>query len=239
MRTLFPVLAVVAVLIGAVEGFAQGITDADIERTATMLRSQGQSEEQIQAIIANMKMAQTNVAAMESMQSTGMSEQEAAQRVAGFSDEDVAKLTAMEQGFAAQQAEVDKMALQREIAQFRADNAAKPDAMVVVDGVPYTLKVFECVRKRDTFSISAEGEPTRPRHRGPRLNAGRSGPFAGGDGGRMYYIESLQFSADGVAAGLGQSKGRFEGDRFVFDGMSASGSSDRPSVPFRVDIDCS
>lgn len=214
---------------------AQGITDADIQKTAEVMRAAGQTEAQIQRTIQSMKDAQKFTRDMGAIQASDMSEEEAARCAAGFSDSEVAQMEVLDQSLARQDAKISQMGLERDIAEFRAEHGDKPNATVSVEGEVLELKVVKCEREGELFSLYAEGEPVRNRRKGPTLNARRASAY--GQGG---YFESISFkTADFKSYGVNQRTGIFEGDTFSFEGMTDTSVVGEVSVPFSVTADCS
>ncbi len=217
---------------------AHAQTDQQLEQIAAQMKAAGQSEQQIEQTLESMRAAQKFQQQLESKQASGMSEEQAAMEAAGLSPKNIAAITTMQEQSAGLNDLAAKAKLERAINAFRAEHGTKPVITVTVEDQQHFLKLISCDQKTDTFNIYAEAEPTTLGRDAARFRASRSGPFAGGDGGKSYYLESLQFTSDsGHSYQLEQGTGTFEGEQFKFAGEVIH-SDDKTMAQLSISLEC-
>ena len=228
-------LALFSVAISPRAGQAQLPTDDEIQQAVEVMRAAGQSEETIDQFLQSMRGAQAFASNKATAEEDGLSEEDAARRAAGFTDSQMSEMSAMDNHLAEMNANIERQNLQRDIAAFNDMHGDKHDATVIIEGEVYSLKVIECKRDGETFSLYAEGEPKQHRRKGPSLNARRASAY--GQGG---FYESIHFkTSDFRDYGVGQQTGRFEGDKFIFDGTTDTPIVGEKTVSLSVRADCS
>ncbi len=234
--TLFGLACGLSVPFFITQTYAQ--TNQEFEQIAAQMRAAGQSEQQIKQTLESMRVAQKFQQEVEANQASGMSEEQAAMQAAGLSPENIAAITTMQEQSAGLNELAAKAKLDRAINAFRAEHGAKPSITVTVEDQEHLLKLIRCDQKIDTFNIYAEAEPTSQGHGSAKFQASRSGPFAGGDGGKSYYLESLMFTNDdGHSYHLAQGTGSFEGNLFKFTGEVTQSKEVTPAQ-LSVSLEC-
>ena len=216
-------------------GEAQGPTNDEIQQAVEAMRAAGQSEEAIDQFLQAMNGVQAFTNNKTTEEENGLSEEDAARRAAGFTESQISEMSALDDRLAEMNANIERQNLQRDIAAFNDEHGDKPNATVIVDGKTYSLKVIECERDGETFSLYAEGAPEQHRRKGPSLHARRASAY--GQGG---FFESIHFKTSYFEDyGLGQRTGRFEGDKFTFDGLTDTPVVGAAPVTLIVRADCS
>ena len=213
---------------------AQVLTAEEIEQTATTMRQSGTPEETVQQFIEASRQANKIQQDLQSLQSG-----EPVSEDSVIPKENAGTLGNLFQNFAAISEANEARQLQVEVREFVAQHAEKPDFAVFVGDKVYAMKLMMCQRDGEAFQIHLEAMPDTVGKRGPALFASRSGPYAGGDNGEVYYLESLRFDSSDLKVNAGDMTGVFSGDTFSFDGMSAVTSSNTESMKMRVELTCS
>lgn len=212
---------------------AQSMTQEQIDQMAAMMRSQGQTEAQVEKFIEQMKGVQKFSQELEANQATGMTEEQAARKAAGFSDQEMANMEKMDLKVSKMEKMSADIALMRKQREFDNKYAGFPDTQVILGDKSYVLKTIECTQTGELFSVESKGRPGQGFF---RFNANKSSAY--GQGG---YFESVNFRIGDIDAGAGQQSGELVGKNYTFDELVKATNIDtgeKQQLPLKVSATC-
>ncbi|MGR3512229.1 MAG: hypothetical protein ACU0GG_05650 [Paracoccaceae bacterium] len=227
------------IFMAARPAFSQAMSQEDIAAAVATMRNSGASEETIQQFLDGMAQANAFQQNMQDLQDEGLSEGEAALRASGMDKDSAAQVGGIAGFLGALGAVSEQNKLKAEIAAFAEAHADKPDVVVIAANTPFQLKLLRCDYSDETYQIKAEGLPTEAGRSGPILQIGRSGPYAGGDSGVGYYLESINFLSPDVEASTDSLDVDFDGGTFAFEGMVQPKYGQPASIPLKIEFQCS
>ncbi|MEL6659723.1 MAG: hypothetical protein AAFR36_24895 [Bacteroidota bacterium] len=232
MKTKFTT-AIFCFLFLASASSAQLLSSEEVENAIAMMRKSGTPEATIQQFIESSQQAMKIQEELQAIQN-GDTPRDGSL----IPNENATALGNLFENFAAVGVATEARQLQAEIDEFIALHGEKPDFVVFIGDQVYSMKLLDCKRDGGTFQIHLESLPDTAGERGPALYASRSGPFAGGDGGNLVYLERLRFASSDYNVSAGDKSGTFSGTTFSFDGMSAVVSNNEDPVRMRVEVTC-
>lgn len=232
------VLAAFVLLISTTPVLPQAFSQEDIDASVAAMRNSGATEETIQQFLDGMAQANAFQQSMQDLQDQSLSESEATLRASGMEKDSAAQVGGITGFLGALGAASDQRKLQSEIAAFAEANADRPDVVVIAANTPFQLKLIRCDYTDDTYQIKAEGLPTEAGHSGPVLQISRSGPYAGGDSGVGYYLESINFLSPDVEASTDTLDVDFDGGSFAFEGMAQPKYGEPGPIPLKIEFRC-
>ena len=235
-RTLFSLIFLINLATAAIP---QAMSQDEIERAVEMMKQSGTPEETIQQFLEGMQQANTFQEKMQSHQEKGLSEEESSMRASGMDETDIETLQGLT-GLLGQLDSVSKaQKLKSEIAEFERLHGNKNDVSVTVGTLRYELKLLKCDYRGDTYYIQAGGPPKETTESGELLDITRSGPYAGGDNGQVYYIESLRFKGAEIEFYKDTIDVAFDGRTFQYAGDTSPTSETGEPQSFQISLQCS
>ena len=235
-RTAFSLICLIGLTTSA---FPQAISQDEIEQAVEVMRQSGTPEETIKQFLESMAQANAFQENIQSHQEKGLSKEEAAMRASGMDETDIETLQGMTGLLGQLDAAAKAQKLKSEIAEFDRLHGEKNDVSVTVGTLSYELKLLECNYSGDTYYIQAGGPPKETTESGELLDITRSGPYAGGDNGQFYYIESLRFKGAEIEFYKDAIDVAFDGRTFHYAGETSPTSETEEPQSFQISLQCS